>query len=96
MNLVFATRRDNAAVSVFIEADRHHDARELARRLLGDPDPYASALLQNVPRYPLPRWQVRWVGTAASNPSTLRMQARKIAKEDSSEAWQELHDVKPG
>ena len=94
-SIVFASRRDDASKSAFIEVDRHFDAKDVASRILHDLEPYVSSLLyrERVPQYPLPRWQVRWVGSAAGTPNTRCKQVRFITREDDSAKWLEMHEL---
>jgi hypothetical protein len=87
--LFFAARRGEAAQTVFIEAERFFDARRLASIVFADPDPLLTTELRAVPKHPLPRWQIRWTGSAASNPSTLRMETRFLVSEEQQGGWRE-------
>lgn len=77
--------------AVFVEAERWFDVRRVARSLLGD-EVYVGRAIDpvSIPHMPVPRWQVRWTGSAARRVPDLRLQTRYLDEQGNASEWEDL------
>jgi hypothetical protein len=78
--------------AIFLECERFFDARTAALSILGVPEVEMGGPLdlEGTPKIPAPRYQIRWVGSAARRVPDLRMQLRKIEEDGSASKWSDL------
>ncbi len=77
---------------ITIESERYIDARAVAMTLLGASEVTMSSVLR-APTKPLPRWQVRWVGSAMSPGNMPRREVRQLDQNGTPSAWRSERDA---
>lgn len=90
-DIYFASVKEQGGQSLYVEARMFFDARAVACALLGVPE-VDIARMPVVPRKPLPRWQVRWIGNTSSD-KPLQKTVRRIERESDDLPWVDLREA---